>query len=148
MARIGHSSRSKREGRSLTQNTGRETHSFTNQRLPLDKYGYFKKQAFPLSEIEDRRRFHPEGSRRPATTFRSLPARLKVRNLPLQKGTPYTGQQISEFPTYQLGFINPSRVLVCVRRSVRKQVLFATGFSGRNGGRRYRLTENSRISCK
>lgn len=45
---------------------------------------------------------------------------------------------------------SPGRVDFCVRRKVRKEVLFARGVAGRSGGspkRNYERTQNSQYSC-
>jgi hypothetical protein len=39
------------------------------------------------------------------------------------------------------------RMSVCAKRKVRKQVLHATGFSGKNGARNYRFSSSSKIKC-
>jgi len=39
-------------------------------------------------------------------------------------------------------------VSVCKNRSVRKEVLFATGNSGRNGMKTARYNANSKVKCK
>lgn len=139
----------KRDDRSY-YNTGRETYRFANPKLPLDQNNYFKR-SIPLNEFEDRRHFHPEGTRRPATTFRSLPAKLKVRDIPRQKANTYDySAQSFTYPSYALGFIQPKRVLLCVRRNIRKQVLHAFGIAGRRGLGRdgVKWNEDSKISCK
>lgn len=41
----------------------------------------------------------------------------------------------------------PKRALFCVQRKQRRQVIFATGKSGRNGARRYRRTSSSNYRC-
>lgn len=45
-------------------------------------------------------------------------------------------------------FSLPSSVVVCVRRGVRKEVIFAKNKAGRNGQRKSRRTSSSHISCK
>lgn len=47
----------------------------------------------------------------------------------------------------KLEFVLPKKTLVCVRRGVRKEVLFAKKLHGKNGGRKYRRTRNSDIRC-
>lgn len=136
-----------------TQNNyygGRETYDFSSRRLPLSH----KKQV-PLSSFEDRRRFHPEGSGRPAKTFRAISARFKVGGITLAKARRPEGSvwdarsQGYEPLPFKIGFVEPSRVLVCVRRKIRREVIHALGINklrglGRGG---VRFNENSKFSC-
>ncbi|WNK13678.1 MAG: hypothetical protein [Microvirus sp.] len=90
--------------------------------------------------IEDRRVFHPEGRFRAPLSF-SLPrrARLVVRNANFDKRV--SGKTLP----VQLGFSLPKRVIHCVRRKVRKEVIIAKGHSG--SGSRKRRNYWSDISC-
>lgn len=55
--------------------------------------------------------------------------------------------------SYLMGLLSysfPRRVQVCVRRQIRRQVMFAHRYAGRSGlgrGRRWRRTEESNYSC-
>lgn len=44
-------------------------------------------------------------------------------------------------------FSIPDRTLVCVRRGVRKEVIFAKQRAGRNGAKNYRRNHFSNVSC-
>lgn len=132
---------------------GRETYEFSKQSLPLSKI--YNRQNIPLSEFEDRRRFHPEGKDRPATNFRGITARLNVAGIPILKAHRPEGK-VYNFHTegyqpvpWKLGFVSPERVLVCVRRKIRQQVLHAIGIAGRrgigHGG--VKFTQESKYRC-
>lgn len=41
----------------------------------------------------------------------------------------------------------PRRAVICVKRSIRREVLFALGKGGKNGGKTYRRTPDSYYSC-
>lgn len=85
----------------------------------------------PLTEIEDRRTFHPEGEARSA---RSLSGAANHRLMaPLHHAS------------FQIGFEKPKQVLVCVRRKTRREVLFAKKKG--NGGARKRRNYYSGIKC-
>lgn len=46
-----------------------------------------------------------------------------------------------------LQMLSPRRVLFCIRRKIRREVMFAIRKNGRNGGRRYRRTQESQYAC-
>lgn len=90
----------------------------------------------PLTVFEDRRQFHPQGPTRPAASISKSRHRLKVRPDPW-KQTKAT-----------LLFDTPDKVLVCVRRGIRKEVMHAIGKAGKRGQKKPRRSEYSSISCK
>lgn len=47
-------------------------------------------------------------------------------------------------PTFISAFKNPT----CIRRSIRKRILFATGFAGRGKVKSANWNEKSKVSCK
>lgn len=47
-------------------------------------------------------------------------------------------------PTFISAFKNPT----CIRRSIRKRILFATGFAGRGKVKTANWNEKSKVSCK
>lgn len=91
-----------------------------------------------LIEIEDRRKYQPSFHSPP----RSLSRVARVLNT-----VPRTRTYRSRRPT-ALGaaFSHPKTVLTCIRRKMRREVLFATGRSGSNPGRR-RRNRNSYFRC-
>lgn len=91
-----------------------------------------------LIDVEDRRRFSPAGHRRSARTLAGGHHRLKVSK---------PGKMHTFSPT--VSFVDPKRVVVCVRRKTRAEVLHAKKKTGR-GSRRKSPKRNwySSISCK
>lgn len=77
-----------------------------------------------LTAIEDRRTFNPAGPRRSARSFNRAHHALKVK--------PVRGSR--RLPT-KVMFDAPKKVLVCVRRQRRKEVIFAKGKAGRGHAR-------------
>lgn len=71
------------------------------------------------------------------------PQQYQNRNIQTRTGPhwvdPLAGRSLMSYP---------SNATPCARRSTRKQVLHALGFSGKNGGKHYRRTEASHIHCK
>jgi hypothetical protein len=124
---------------------GRDVKTITNQRLP-----HISELLSPLparqaiyrppvlAPLPDNRRFYPRRFRhiRPTLTIRGERAAIRStvnrRNLYVQKS-----------------FDVPREVLTCVRRSQRKEVMFATGRAGRKlNYRNVRRTRDSQISCR
>lgn len=95
--------------------------------------------SFNLRVIEDRRTHHPLGVFRPAKSFGP---RSDTRVVARSSSRPF---QISQ----GFRFAVPERVVVCVRRQRRKEVLHALGRAGSGAGRkRKRRNWMSSISCK
>lgn len=86
----------------------------------------------PLSLYEDRRSFHPLRSVRPA----GVVSRRSQRRL-IETSTPST-----------LTFASPRKVLVCVRRKTRRQVLHALNRTGRGARSKKHQNNFSRVSCR
>ena len=96
--------------------------------------GGLKTQSWPvLSQIEDRRSYHPLRSNRPAATLQAPAARHIMVSRP-------------GFPG-RLLFRAPAQVVVCVRRKIRKQVIHALRKAGRVGQRRPRFNRFSSVRC-
>lgn len=123
------------KSRSRTRSEGlRETPVFSNRRLPALTYTI--RPANLLQAIEDRREFHPEQAARPARSFSRSTHSLAV---PPQRG--------GRLPI-GVTFHNPTKVLVCVRRKSRREVLFALQKTGKGSalGKR-RRSHYSEIQC-
>lgn len=132
---------SSRDRRDLAYRTvGRKAYAFTNRLLPLRvKY---------LNQVQDFRRFHPEGEYRPLLNTQGFSARLEVRPPTHVKKTrvPFTQTVL---PT-GIGFRAPMQLLVCIRRKQRREVLFAQEIAGRRGlgrGKKQRRNDYSEVSC-
>lgn len=94
-----------------------------------------------LREVEDRRLFHPEARQRPAASFDTPRHRLQVVRPTRPSFDPFS------VPS-RIGFRQPDRVLICVRRQQRKEVLHALHVAGRSGLRRPRRGPYSNVSCR
>ena len=89
-----------------------------------------------LPAIEDRRRYHPLRSQRP--TMRT-DGRRTERLVLDAKHRPRL--------MHRLAFPDPQRVVTCVRRKERREVLFATGGASKRNKKRRRRTWRSNIRC-
>lgn len=87
-----------------------------------------------LGDVEDQRHFHPQGPRRPQLRATGQVASLR-RTYPSL--------------THQIGFSNPNNVIRCIRRKMRKEVLFAFNKQRKKGqsGGRYKRNYWSKIKC-
>lgn len=157
-------------GHSKSKSRRRESSHFTNQRLPtrvndpfarvsrnyqrqfddwdVPEERYVTRQTELVSPrrsranlrlVEDRRRYHPDGARRPAIGFNKWAPRVIVPKWAALGGAAVTAK---------LAFSSPDQVALCVRRKIRREVMFAKGKGGRRGQRRPRRSWYSRISCR
>lgn len=93
-----------------------------------------------LYEVSDMRAFDFDQDTRPAKLFNGLDASVGATH------TPTKNKGLSKVP-YQIAFSAPAETLVCVRRSRRKQVLFAKRKTGKGGQRRPRRNKWSDVKC-
>lgn len=105
----------------------------------------FSVRPVNLALFEDRRFFHPLGPARPAFAFPKSAARVVVPRT--RSRSAVDGAKARTLP-HQLTFAAPDRVLICVRRKRRKEVLFAKRKAGKRGQRKPRRNYWSAISCK
>lgn len=97
---------------------------------------------------QDRRFWHPDNVSRPGATFRkaanlSLVPGRKFKYGPSPKSYTPGAERLSD----RVGFEDPSRVAICVRRNVRKEVIHALGKAGKGKTRRPKQTEYSKVRC-
>lgn len=92
-----------------------------------------------LSEIEDRRFYHPD----PFPAFRSVRDWSSTVDVSKRRIS-----RRSSHPSFRFSFSNPRSVLVCVRRQRRREVLHALRVAGRRGLRGGRRSFSSAISCR
>lgn len=131
----------------------RDTFDIANRwRLPLSSpylgspFLYPSTSSFLTDDFrlyEDRRHFHPEGVFRSARSFQTPFHRLTL--------VPDRFARLRSFPAQTkaaVAFKSPERVLVCVRRKIRREVMHAYGISGSRGQRRPRYNWMSRVSCR
>lgn len=92
-----------------------------------------------LRQVEDRRRWHPAGFLRPPGAFVRSAARQVVKS---------KSNALRNDISSRIGFAVPKKVLVCVRRKQRKEVLHALGKAGGRGiTRRRRRNDWSNVDC-
>lgn len=98
-------------------------------------------QPSSLQLIEDRRLYHPLDDFRPARKTSGHPVEpVTVKKTPLNKSR--------AFLAHGLSFHAPNRVVICVRRKQRKEVLHALKKVGRGKGHgRKRRNWYSKIGC-
>lgn len=99
-----------------------------------------------LNVYEDRRQWHPLGASAPARSLtESYPAmgerlpnkiRRRVINDPLPSWWPQSPfksprvLQQARLAPIQYGFMNPNKVVICLKRKIRKEIMHALGFAG------------------
>lgn len=111
-----------------------------NQRL-LSTFSPFQRLPGQLDLFEDRRLFTPDPLP-PAKSFNTPHHRLTI---PKSKARSFS--RPGPVP-HQLGFAAPEKVLICVRRKIRKEVLHAYKRTGRGSGRPNRRGPFSDIHCR
>lgn len=139
-----------RKRRNLRAN--RETHDFAsleelaspkpkkNQPSQLFIYERAPKRLAP---IEDRRTYHPAGKQRPARAVQKANHRLVAPSLRSTKKT----HPRASVPR-EIAFHAPKSVLTCLRRSIRRQVVFALKKTGKGARtKKHRWSEYSGIKC-
>lgn len=106
----------------------------------------------PLALIEDQRFFHPDGDNRPVMSIGNLPInRIEAApnvdaNRKSQRGfRPLSVRGSSSLVFGRDAVGNPA--VRCVRRQVRKEVLFAKGKGGSRKPRRVKRNRYSSIGC-
>lgn len=120
--------------RSKSKNT-RDGFTIANPRLSFKNTLLRPARARPFQQIEDLRTFHPDGPLRSRRGFITAHHSLSVSR-----------SRSSRVPA-GLRFTNPYQVLTCVRRKIRKQVLFAKGGAGSRKMRRPKYNYMSSVRC-
>lgn len=138
--------------RSRNSRKRRDVLYISNQRLPLSNV--YSHSTF-LTQIEDRRSYHPENINRPIRSFNNANSRTSVwdiqpraKNPPSRKNALRLLSSLHGSVPVKIGFEKPDQTLVCVRRNMRREVLFASRKTGKSGQRRPRWTELSNIKCR
>lgn len=106
----------------------------------LPPYRPYDAFAGKLTVLEDRRQFHPMRAWRPAFSIPRAAARLVAKE-------PRNARRFGAQTRAVIAFANPRRVLVCLRRKARREVLLALGQGGGRKGRKPRRTEYSDVRC-
>lgn len=135
----------KRQRNNITKHAPRDPFVITSP-APISVPDLFRLRPHPtpprsgrvLADIEDRRTFHPARVR-PSRTPRQVARVLMALPSPAKKNARLSREIVS--------FKLPKSTAVCVRRSIRKEVIHAKGVAGGRVGRPHR-NAMSRISCK
>lgn len=105
----------------------------------------------PLLELEDGRQWHPDPERSPVMIGGRL-ARVVVHSRPVVAyGKPiyaYRGLPRGFQPPVGVKFESPFRVITCLRRKIRREIIFARGKAG--SGKKQRMPRRdwkSSVSC-
>lgn len=105
---------------------------------------FFQTEKPDLREVEDLRRIPHAHKQGRYLHFDGTPARTGYK--------PVQNRVFGMFQGMHLGFLQPQKTLVCVRRKTRRRILFALQKVGRGRGakrpRRARWTSKSYIRCK
>lgn len=104
-----------------------------------------------LTDVEDRRRFHPKGRfRPPASISTRASARLfdAVRRPTITRPNKLSSKKaIKVTHSPRLRFLNPKHLAICIRRKIRREVIHALRHNGGGGSRKRRFNEYSKIHC-
>lgn len=138
----------------------RDSKSISNQRLPLfigtPTIRPTPQYTFRWAPVEDNRSFHPDGAHRSVRDIYGSPVSYQVfspspRRSQSRLSNPYLNylRQQRQVP-WQIQFVGSKKVLTCVRRQERKEVLHALRKTGRGRGsqRRPRWTSKSYVRCR
>lgn len=105
---------------------------------------FFQTVKPDLREVEDLRSIPHEHKQGYYLCFDGTPARLGYK--------PVHNRVFGMFSGMHLGFLQPKKTLVCIRRKTRRRILFALQKVGRGRGakrpRRARWTSKSYIRCR
>jgi len=151
---------------SKSRRTRRGTITYTANRPRLP--GPLARSIAVALGLPDRRFYHPDGMRAPlAVTSRLssrlvqrsyVPSRLLYRSSPsrvfsrssnaVSARNVRSRRNLSLYSPSAVAFKAPSRVLLCVRRQQRKEVMHAYSFAGKSGQRSPRRNQWSHIRCR
>lgn len=121
--------------------------SYPIARTPLPR-----RYLTPLSVVEDFRRYHPHANRR---HYRRVDASLVLSRSRVGyflrstlRRRPFIDRRRLRQLSMAVVRTLPRDAVVCAKRNVRKEVIFAMNKAGRGGQRRPRRNENSNVVCK
>lgn len=149
---------------------GRGFYKSTNipsQLFPLVSKIVLSRPKSQLSLYEDRRLYHPEGRYRPAISKTEFIPR--TREQPFWRGTPvdpntgvvkklvpskvdpsgwiYIDDRPDVLERARLGFVDPWKVIICLKRKMRKEIMHAFGYAGKTGFKKPHFTQYSYVRC-
>lgn len=124
-------------------NNSRTRDAYRIAKTPLRSYPQRPQLPSDFTRVQDTRLFHPKKVFQYAENAPLFLTRPKSRVVArrVQVYSP------SRSPITRLHFSNPARVLVCIRRKIRKQVLHAFRKTGKGGQKRPLRTRYRDISC-
>lgn len=110
---------------------------------------------------ENRRTWHPEGAYRPSRSLvqnypritETPPTRTQASYIPVWKGddyvVPHTGEILlfKHMNPFKITWEHPLKMIVCLRRKMRKEMMHALGIAGKTGFKPKHLTPNSYVKC-
>lgn len=129
------------------------------------------KTSLPLYLYEDRRLYHPEGvNRRARSLTESYPQiverrpwrpvgphypKVDPRGVPQKlvpsrtdpSGWTYIADKPSVLEKWRLGHEDPWKVIICLKRKIRKEVMHAFGYAGGRGYKTPIFTKESLVRC-
>lgn len=139
--------------------------------LPLMHPKLFGASRPQLFTYEDRRQWHPLGANRPARSlvesYPKMGEKRPLRYVPFdpEPFDPRTGEIYKDLPTgvtmpwrpgvldqfridpWKYGFDNPWKVIICLKRKMRKEVLHALGVAGGTGFKKKKYNQFSYVRC-
>lgn len=103
-----------------------------------------------MLEAEDRRQYHPESEFAPAKRLDGRPTRgVRVATVPKKRTVGVRKIRVyrENILPWQVAFKDPKRLLVCIRRRIRREVLHAFKLTGKGSGSAKRFNQFSGIRC-
>lgn len=131
-----------RRARKNSRNRAKPVHSLPTVRFrprPVSPFVGYDAFAGKKTVLEDRRQFHPMRALRPAFSLPRAAARLVVKE-------PRRPRSFLAQTRATIAFADPRRVLICIRRKTRREVLMALGGGG-GGKRKPRRNQHSDVRC-
>lgn len=121
----------------VTRRVQREASRFSRFSDLLDRYE--TKRLYDPDPLQDRRLFHPERDWS-IYDLEGKPATYKLSH-------PQRPARFYDPTTARIGFSHPLRIKECLKRKMRREVLFAKRKTGKGSGSPRRLTLLSSIKC-
>lgn len=110
---------------------GKKEHSYLN----ISEYLAGLKS---LTEVEDRRTFNPRKNIRDSLTILGRPHQLVIKKAyPIKKA----------YLTAKIGFQQPEKMVICIRRKIRKKMMHIFNIAGKTGFKKKRLNNYSKTEC-
>lgn len=150
---------------SARRGTFATTNPYLSSLLLLNKIG-LSSPKLPLNEYQDRRLWHPLGANRPAVSLTESypqltlkpPRRKMVVQWPPQNPIRRihgddininTGEVVrwGAYDPFKISWANPYKMLICLKRKARREVMHASGMAGQSGFKKPKWTQYSYVRC-